>query len=163
MPAPGTGADEMISILVPLAVLTNGVAAGVMFSTVIGIVPMTSTLPYDRYVQTIRFLWPRYDPFMPIANAAAFVLDAIVAILAGDATARAVFIVAAVLLGTVMAISVVKNVPINKYVTSLDPARQPPDWADRDPRVRWRNWNLLRTSLALVALTANVVGVGVLI
>src|SRR5258708_15741449 len=153
----------MIRLLAPMAGLANGIAAGVMFSTVIGIVPLTLVLPYDRYVQAIRFLWPRYDPFMPVINGAAFLLDAAVTVLAAKEPDRALFGLAAALLAAVMGISLIKNVPINKYVTSLDPARQPSDWSERDPRLRWRNWNLARTSLALLALTANVAGIGVLL
>jgi uncharacterized membrane protein len=153
----------MIRLVAPAAILANGVAAGVMFSTVIGIVPLTLVLPYDRYVQAIQFLWPRYDPLMPIANGAAFLLGIAVAVLAGDKPERILFGLAAALLAAVMSISVIKNVPINRYVTSLDPVRQPSDWAERDPRIRWRNWNLARTSLALLALVINVAGVGMLL
>jgi uncharacterized membrane protein len=153
----------MIRLVAPAAILANSVAAGVMFSTVIGIVPLTLVLPYDRYVQAIQFLWPRYDPLMPITNGAAFLLDVTVTVLAADEPERILFGLAAALLAAVMSISMIKNVPINKYVTSLDPVRQPPDWAERDPRIRWRNWNLARTALALLALVVNVAGVGMLL
>lgn len=153
----------MIRLVAPMAILANGVAAGVMFSTVIGIAPLMLVLPYDRYIQAIQFLWPRYDPLMPITNGAAFLLDVAIAALATNGLGRVSFGLAAALLAAVISISVIKNVPINKYIASLDPARQPPDWADRDPRVRWRNWNLARTSLALLALVVNVAGAGVLL
>ncbi|GLY75515.1 DUF1772 domain-containing protein [Actinoallomurus iriomotensis] len=153
----------MIRVLVPLTLLGNGIGAGVMLSTVLGVVPLTLVLPYERYIRTIQFLWPRYDPFMPAVNALTFVLDIVVAVLAPDATGRILFTSAAVLLAAVMFISVIKNVPINKYVTSLDPDRPPDDWTARDPRVRWRNWNLARTSLALLALAMNVAGTGALL
>ncbi len=153
----------MIRLLAPIAILANGIGAGVMLSTVLGIVPLTLVLPYDRYVQAIRFLWPRYDPFMPVINGVAFLLDVAVTVLTATEPGRALFGLAAALLAAVMSISLIKNVPINKYVTLLDPVRQPPDWAQRDPRLRWRNWNLARTSLALVALAANVAGIGALL
>jgi hypothetical protein len=143
----------MTRVLVPLVLFSNGIAAGVMLSTVIGIAPMTLALPYARYVQTIRFLWPRYDRLMPALNAATFVADVVLAVVS---PARPLFGVAAVLLAAVMVISVTKNVPINKYVTSLDPDACPEDWVQRDPRARWRNWNLVRTVLVLLALAANV-------
>jgi hypothetical protein len=39
-----------------------------------------------------------------------------------------------------------------------------PDNFERiDPRVRWRNWNLIRTALAVAALLANVATVGTLL
>jgi len=148
---------------VPLALLTNGVAAGVMVSTVIGLAPMQLAVPYETYVDTIQFLWKRYDPFMPIMNALAFLLDVVLAASLPEAPARLLFGTAAVLLLTVMAISVTKNVPINKYVMSLDSRAQPSDWALTDPRIRWRNWNLIRTTLAVLALLVNLSAVAVLL
>jgi hypothetical protein len=143
----------MTRVLVPLVLLSNGIAAGMMLSTVIGIAPMTLALPYARYVETIRFLWPRYDPFMPAINAVTFALDVLLAVVS---SARFLFALAAVLLAAVMLVSVTKNVPINKYVTSLDPEACPSDWVQRDPRVSWRNWNLVRTVLVLLGLATNV-------
>lgn len=145
------------AVLATLAVLSNGLAAGIMLSTVIGIVPMFLSLPYGRYVQTVQFLWPRYDPIMPITNTTTFVLDLVLClVLAPAGPARATYAVAAGLLAVVITISVSKNVPVNRYVSSLDPDRQPGDWAQRDPRRRWRNWNLVRTSLAVLAFAVNV-------
>ena len=142
--------------LLAVAVLASGLGTGVMLSTVIGMVPMTLALPYDRYVEMIQFMWPRYDPFMPLMNGLAFVLDVVLAIVLGDDPARPFLVAGAVLLAAVMVISVVKNVPINKYVTGLDPRNQPDDWDRADPRQRWRQWNTIRTSLAVLALLANV-------
>lgn len=141
-----------------LALIGNAVTAGIMLSTVIGIVPMMLAVPYGRYVEMIQFLWPRYDPFMPIVHALTCVLNVVLAVVAPSAAQRTLFGAAAVTLAVVMAISVIKNVPVNRYVMSLDPQHRPEDWAQRDPRRRWRNWNLARTSLALAALAANAVG-----
>lgn len=153
----------MIRLLVPLALLGNGVGAGVMLSTVMGVVPMFLALPYERYVWSVQFLWPRYDPFMPAVNGATFVLDVALVGMAPDPAGRVLFGVAAALLVAVMVISVAKNVPINKYVKSLDPDTPPADWQRRDPRVRWRNWNLARTLLAVAALFANVAAASALL
>ncbi|GAA1858996.1 DUF1772 domain-containing protein [Asanoa iriomotensis] len=149
--------------LVPLMLLANGIASGVMVSTVIGLAPMSLAVPYETYVRTIQFLWKRYDPLMPILNALACVLALLLAFTATETVARLLFGAGGVLLLVVMAISVVKNVPINRYVMSLDPGARPADWTAVDPRVRWRNWNLVRTSLALVALGANLTGAGTLL
>lgn len=150
-------------VLLPLALLTNGIAAGVMVSTAIGLAPLQSAVPYETYVDTIQFLWKRYDPFMPILNVLALLLDAVLALGPSQGSARWLFGLAALLLVTVMSISVVKNVPINRYVMSLDARAQPPDWARVDPRIRWRNWNLLRTVLAVLALLLNLTAVAVLL
>lgn len=153
----------MIRVLVPLALLGNGVGAGVMLATVLGVVPMFLALPYERYVWSVQFLWPRYDPFMPALNGLTFVLDLVLIAAAPHRAAQALFGAAAVLLAAVMVISIVKNVPINRYVKSLDPGAKPEDWPSRDPRVRWRDWNLARTVLAIVALGANLVAASTLL
>ncbi|MFY1699371.1 MULTISPECIES: DUF1772 domain-containing protein [unclassified Solwaraspora] len=145
-----------------LAAVCNGVAAGIMVSTVVGIVPMMVAQPYRGYVRTVQFLWPRYDPLMPILNGTALALAVVAAIAAPTASARTVLVVAAALLATVMAISIVKNVPVNRYVSRLDPGRQPDDWARLDPRLRWQRWNRIRTAAAVLAFIANVAATGLL-
>jgi uncharacterized membrane protein len=150
-----TGLRIALSVLASTA---NGITAGIMLSTVIGIVPMFLSLPYDRYVQSVQFLWRRYDPIMPITNSTALVLDLVLAVfLAPTAGARAGWIISAGLLATVIVISVTRNVPVNKYVFGLDAAAEPDDWAQRDPRSRWSTWNRVRTALAVAAFVSNVV------
>lgn len=148
--------SAVVQVTAPLATLLNGVAAGIMLSTVVGIVPLFLTQPYQGYVRTVQFLWPRYDPLMPVLNGSAMVLAGFSAIAAGDSPARPVLALAALLLLCVMGISIVKNVPVNRYVSALDPARQPDDWARVDPRVGWQRWNLVRTVIAVVAFATNV-------
>jgi len=153
---------DLVPALAALAALLNGVAAGIMLSTVVGIVPMMLTQPYRGYVQTVQFLWPRYDPLMPILNAGALVLAAVSAVGAGATPARSVLAIAAILLATVMTISITKNVPVNRFVSNLDPDRQPDDWTRLDPRPAWQRWNLIRTVIAVVAFAANVTGTALL-
>ncbi|MFG1751955.1 anthrone oxygenase family protein [Streptosporangium sandarakinum] len=140
-----------------VAVLANGVAAGIMLSTVIGIAPMMLSLPYGRYVQLVQFMWPRFDPIMPITNGATLVLDVLLAAVLVEGPARWAFAAAALLQAAVMGVSVTRNVPVNRMVRALDPDRQPSDWESIDPRRRWRAWNAFRTSLALLAFLVNVV------
>ncbi|WP_430790416.1 anthrone oxygenase family protein [Actinoplanes sp. G11-F43] len=153
----------MDRLLIPITLLANGIAVGVMVSTVIGLAPMSLAVSYERYVATIQYLWKRYDPFMPIMNALACVLDLALAVVADGDLARVLFGSAGVLLLIVMAISVFKNVPINRYVMSLDPQVRPADWEHADPRLSWRNWNLVRTALAVLAFATNLVAVTVLL
>lgn len=148
---------QLSHLLAMVAVAANGIAAGIMLSTVIGIVPMFLALPYGRYVQAVQFLRPRYDPAMPIMNGCALVLDITLAVTARDAAAATAFAAAAAALGSVMAISITKNVPVNRLVMALDPQRQPDGWTQLDPRSRWRTWNIIRTALALAAFATNVV------
>ncbi|MBF8190904.1 DUF1772 domain-containing protein [Nonomuraea sp. K274] len=155
----------MTGALLALALLANGIAAGVMLGNAIGLAAFALQLPYAGYVNLIKFLWPRYDPFLPIANALAFGLDVALAVTGagGRTDVAALFWLGAAFLAVLMTISLAKNVPINKYVTALDPASQPHDWADRDPRVRWKTWNTARVLLSLAALVANLVAAAILL
>ncbi|MDQ7803508.1 DUF1772 domain-containing protein [Amycolatopsis sp. A133] len=144
----------MTAAVAALALLGNGVAVGVMAATAIGFVPLFVASPYEQYVRMVRFLWPRFDPMMPITHVATLLLDVLLALLARDAV-RWCASAAALLLAVVLVISVTRNVPINRYVMALDPAEEPPDWARDDPRNRWRAWNNARTVLAALALVAN--------
>ena len=148
-----------VSVLAALLVVANGIALGIMLSTVIGIVPYMLAQPYEGYVRMVKFLWPRFDPVMPALNGSVLLADIVAAALARTDAQRAGFAVAAGLLAVVMGISVTKNVPINRFVTSLNAATEPTDWPRLDPRRRWRQWNLYRTSVALVAFVVNVLTV----
>jgi len=148
---------DLTRLLAIVAITANGIATGIMLSTVIGIVPMMLALPYGRYVQTVQFLRPRFDPVMPITNGCALVLDIALAVTGGSAAVSAAFAVAAALLGSVMTVSITKNVPINRFIMSLDSECQPDEWARIDPRATWRTWNLIRTTLALAAFLTNVI------
>jgi uncharacterized membrane protein len=143
--------------LAALAVVGNGIAAGIMASTVIGVVPYMLVAPYPEYVRMVRFFWPRFDPIMPLLNGAALLIDVVLAVLTRHHAAAAGFAVAAGLLAGVMGISIAKNVPINRLVSGLDAAREPANWAHLDPRGRWRLWNLRRTAVAVAAFVVNVV------
>lgn len=136
-----------------LATVVNGAAAGIMLSTVIGIVPMMRALPYAGYVQMVQFMRPRYDPIMPVSNGSALLID--VVLVATDQRGTGLHVAAALLLASVIVISVSKNVPVNKYLMSLNPQQPPDDWADVDPRERWQKWNNIRTSMAVLALLCN--------
>jgi uncharacterized membrane protein len=129
---------------------------------VVGIVPMMLAQPYQGYVRMVQFLWPRYDPLMPALNGGALVLSGLSAAAAGSGPARTLQAAAAVLLASVMTISIRKNVPVNRFVGKLDPDRQPADWTLLDPRQRWQRWNLVRTVLAVSAFATNVTGTALL-
>ncbi|MEV6846604.1 DUF1772 domain-containing protein [Actinoplanes sp. NPDC051411] len=139
-----------------LATVVNGLAAGIMLATVIGVVPMMIAQPYTGYVRMVQFMRPRFDPIMPIANGTALILDVV---LAATGAIRPLHLAAAVLLAGVILISVSRNVPVNRYVMSLDPERRPDDWARLDPRPRWQFWNTTRTLLAATAFLLNTVAV----
>lgn len=138
-----------------VAVLGSGLTAGVLFCVALSIVPTLRALPPDRYVQTHKLLGRNYDPTMPLIVLTTALVDGVLAVM--TPATRSLFVAGAVLMVGVSAVSHLCNVPINRRVKVLDPGAIPADWAD--PRQVWRRWHLLRTVLAVVALTVNAAAV----
>ncbi|GLZ33838.1 hypothetical protein Lesp02_60260 [Lentzea sp. NBRC 105346] len=151
----------MSALLVPLVLLMNGLSAGVLVGSQLGGFPLMASLPPDRYVYTHAFFSTRYDPFMPICLVGTVVGDAALAVLSPDA--RALYAVGALLALITVLVSVTKNVPINKWVQRLDPERLPDGFDPSSRRSSWGRWNLTRSCLAVAALLANCVALGVVL
>ncbi|GAA3105062.1 DUF1772 domain-containing protein [Nonomuraea salmonea] len=152
--------ELVLEIVVPLVLLANGLAAGVLLGTQMGGWPLLDSLPPDRYVHAHAFFSTRFDPFMPACLLLTTVGDLALALLVDGPVARVLYLVAAALcLGTI-AISVTKNVPVNRWVRTLDPDHLPDDFAQRDPRRQWGSWNRVRTALSTLALIVNCALVG---
>ncbi|MBO8198056.1 DUF1772 domain-containing protein [Streptomyces smyrnaeus] len=145
----------MIEYLAPLVVLFNGLAAGVLFGTQLGGWPLLAALPADRYVHAHAFFATRYDPAMPICLLGTLAGDSWLAAVSPHPGARGLFVAGAVLAAVTVVISLTKNVPVNKWVRTLDPDNLPADFADRDPRRHWGAWNQRRSALTVLALVAN--------
>lgn len=147
--------------LVPLAMVANGMAAGGMMIAVLG-AGLLLTLPPQRYVAMHQLLVTRFDPFMPVCILVALGTCVLLAVVASSTAARALHATAATLLLATVFVSLTKNVPINRWLKTLDAEHLPPDF-DRliHRRVVWRNWNLVRTFTALGALVANAAALGV--
>lgn len=143
------------TILLPLVLLANGLAAGVLLGTQLGGFPLMAALPPDRYVHAHAFLSTRYDPFMPICLVATVLGDVVLSLVADPPAARPLHLVAGLLAATTVLISLTKNVPINKWVQRLDPERLPPGLDPTDQRRTWGRWNALRSWLAVGALIVN--------
>jgi uncharacterized membrane protein len=153
----------MTQILLPLALLAGGLAAGALVLSALGGAPLLLALPVDSYIPVHKFLVTRFDPFMPTCLLTALVCD-VGLVFAGPGTAiRTLAGACAVVYLSVVTVSVTKNVPINKWIEALDVENMPADWASVDPRKRWRDWNLVRTCLATLGLVGNVAMVGVLL
>jgi hypothetical protein len=153
----------MVHILLPLALLTGGLAAGALVMSALGGAPLLLALPVDSYIPVHKFLVTRFDPFMPSCLLAALVCDASLAAVAPGTLVRVFAGGCGLLYLSVVTVSLTKNVPINKWIAALDTERMPADWASVDPRKRWRDWNLVRTALATLGLVGNVAMVGVLL
>jgi uncharacterized membrane protein len=153
----------LVRVLLPLALLASGLAAGGLMISSLGGAPLLLALPTERYVPVHQFLVTRFDPFMPISMLAALVFDVALLVVGPAGVFRALAALAVLLLVSAMVVSLTKNVPINRWIATLDPQRLPDDWERLDPRVRWRNWNVVRTVFAVSALVVNVFAVGILL
>lgn len=152
------------STMIPLALMGNGMAAGGMIIAAIGGAPLFLRLPTEQYVPIHHFLVGRFDPFMPICAMTALLMDiGLIFAVDADSGARPLYVIAVLLLLGAMYVSLTKNVPINKFVAGLDPNALPPDFDKLDGRVRWRNWNLVRTVLVVTSLALNATAVGLLV
>ncbi|MFC4533225.1 anthrone oxygenase family protein [Sphaerisporangium dianthi] len=147
----------MLAVLDVLALMGAGVTAGVLFCVALSIVPAFAALPADRYIELHRLVGRNYDPTMPILVLGTTLAAAARAVLTPGWPARLPFAVAALLLLAVSVVSHLGNVPINRLVKR--PGRDPaPAHVDRLRR-RWRHLHLLRTGLALLALTCEAAAV----
>jgi uncharacterized membrane protein len=153
----------MYHILLPVALLTGGLAAGALMVSALGGAPMLLSLPVASYVPVHKFLVTRFDPFMPICLVTAMLCDVGLAVTNPSTATRIIAALFAAAYLCVMYVSLTKNVPINKWVATLDPENLPADWERVDPRKRWRDWNLVRTTLATVGLAGNVLMVAILL
>ncbi|GHF22119.1 anthrone oxygenase family protein [Streptomyces morookaense] len=153
----------MLALLAPVALLLNGLAAGVLFGTQLGGFPYLASLPADRYVHAHAFFGTRYDPAMPVCLLGTIGCDTALAFLAPEPAARAGFAVAALLGAATAVISVTRNVPVNRWMRTLDPDDLPADFAARDPRRAWGAWNRRRSVLTISALAVNCAALGVLL
>lgn len=154
--APGRKKEAtVVGILLPLALLANGLAAGGLAISVLAS-PLFRSLPTAMYVPVHQGLVTRFDPFMPITLVGALLSDVALAVAEPRAVVRLTSALAAALLATAISVSLKKNVPVNRWLATLDAERLPADWDRLDPRDRWIRWNRVRGSLAAGAFLANV-------
>jgi uncharacterized membrane protein len=143
------------ALLLPVVLLANGLAAGVLLGTLLGGFPYLAVLAPDRYVHAHAFFSTRYDPFMPVCLLVTVFGSAGLAAPAGHPGARLLHLAAAVLAAGTVAISLTRNVPTNRLVRRLDPERLPAGFDPVGVRRSWGRWNTRRSWLAVAALTAN--------
>jgi hypothetical protein len=106
----------------------------------------------NQYIETHRLLGKGYHPVMPLIVFGSTLIDMALAVVAPNAAARSLYIVASAAFWGVQGVSHLCNVPINRTVHAVDLGDLPASW---DPRPMWRNWHLLRTSLAFTVLLCN--------
>ncbi|MFG2503283.1 DUF1772 domain-containing protein [Streptomyces sp. NPDC048441] len=147
----------MNDVLGIAALVGSGVTAGVLFAVALSVLPALFAMETGTYVYAHKLLGRNWDPTMPVIVLSSTLVDAVLAVVS-DGSTRALFVVGALLLLGVSAVSHLCNVPINRRVKSVDdPEQLPADW--EDPRPLWRRWHLLRTALAVLALAVTAAGV----
>ncbi|WP_018681697.1 DUF1772 domain-containing protein [Actinokineospora enzanensis] len=151
----------LLAVLAPLVLVANGLAAGVLVGTQLGNWPLLASLPADRYVSTHAFFATRYDPFMPACLVLTAVGDGVLAVFAEQQALFHLWLGAALLAVKTLVVSLTKNVPVNRWVRTVDPDDLPADFAERDPRPGWGRWNRVRTVLTVLALLANCAAIGI--
>ncbi|MFJ6410462.1 DUF1772 domain-containing protein [Streptomyces hydrogenans] len=137
-------------ILGGVTLLGTGLVAGVFFAVAVSVLPTLFALKPDDYVVTHQLLGKGYHPYMPIIVTAALLADVALVVTAPTTGLRLLFAGSALLLVGVQVVSQFGNVPINKVVATMRPGALGADWPD--PRPRWRQWHVLRTSCAFGAL-----------
>ncbi|MEV6599725.1 DUF1772 domain-containing protein [Actinoplanes sp. NPDC051346] len=147
--------SALVAVLLPLVLLANGLAAGVLLGTQLGGFPLMAALPLDRYVHAHAFFSTRYDPFMPICLMTTALGGVVLAVAAPTPGAWAPHLVGAALAGGTVYISLTKNVPINRWVRELDPDHLPSGFDYAGRRRVWGRWNSLRSWLTVAALVVN--------
>lgn len=153
----------MIQVLLPIALLTTGVAAGVLVGSLVGPVRMMLALPPNRYVEMHQLLAFRGQPLQPIFFTAAAAADIALSIVAPNTATRVLCAIGAIFAIKVILISRTRSTPLKRFATSMDPNNLPSNWHEIDPRPVWAKWNFIRTLCAVGALLPNVVVVALLI
>jgi uncharacterized membrane protein len=136
-----------------VVLLGSGTTMGVFFAVAVSVSPALFAMAPDRYVEAHRLLGKGYHPTMPIITNATMLAGFALAALAPTAPAQALFLVGAVVVIGIQAVSHLGNVPINRELKAYAGGV----W--NDPRPRWRFWHQIRTALAAVALVADGIAV----
>jgi uncharacterized membrane protein len=142
----------VVEVLSVAAILLSGLIAGVFFDVAIALVPAFFRMPRGRFVYVNNLLVKGYHPTMPILCSSAVLVNLSLVLLA-PAPYRYLFLGATLLIVGTMFVSEFGNMRINRRLLTTDPDRIPVGWPD--PRRRWRDFHLVRTLLAVVAVGLN--------
>jgi uncharacterized membrane protein len=139
----------VLQLLCVIAVIGDGLVAGVFFAVAVSVLPTLVGLPAGQYVQVHQSLGRGYHPAMPLIVNAATIAELVLTIRTQGGV-QVLFAAALFASIAVQFVSHLCNVPINRLVHGMDPRALPVDW--RDPRPLWRAWHLVRTVFAGVGL-----------
>ena len=153
----------LVQVLLPVALLCGGISVGGLTASVVAAVPLRMSLPPSQAVYAHQFMVSRLDKLMPACLVVTMLSVTVAGFAVPSPAARVLCLLAAALQLAALVLSVVKLVPINTWLAQLDPANLPVDYAERDPRDRWRAYNLIRAGFVLTAWALIAVAVGVLL
>lgn len=143
----------MLTYVLSVAVmLCSGVIAGVFFDVALAMLPAFFAMPAGQFIDTNNRLGKGYHPTMPILCSATVLANLWLALLAAPPY-RYLFLTATLLLLSTQFVSEFGNMRINRRLLKTDHTNLPADWPD--PRRRWSNFHLLRTTLAICAVAVN--------
>jgi uncharacterized membrane protein len=140
-------------VLEVAVMVATGIVGGVLFGVALANVPSFQAMALERYVFTHQLLDRRYEPTLPLLVFASIVADLFLGATAPGTARRVLFTVAAALLLGVAGVSQFVNVPLLRGLREANADALPAGWPD--PRLPWRRWHLVRTVLAVLALSAT--------
>lgn len=143
----------MIEVLGVVVLLGSGTTMGVFFAVAVSVAPALFTMAPDRYVETHQLLGKGYHPAMPVITNITMFAGLALAALTDGSVVRTLFLVAAIAVIGIQAVSHLGNVPINRAMAVYAGVPDGGEWFD--PRPRWWFWHRIRTALAAIALIAN--------
>ena len=141
----------MASLVLRFALLLlMSLLVGTMFGIWIGVDP--SGLSAATYIEEQQNLIRSLNTLLPALGAAAIVLTATLAFLAGrDRSSRYLLIAAAACLIVAGLVTRLENQPINAIVMTWSAAAPAADWMQL--RDAWWHWHIVRTIAAIAALS----------
>jgi uncharacterized membrane protein len=150
-------------LMLPLALLANGIAAGVLLGGELGVVPYFKSLPVDRYIHAHTFVTGRYDPFQPICMLITVILDITIAVTTAQPAVRLLCVAAVLAILCVIGVARTRTARMARWLKKVDPAALPADFDPVAFRTSWSTWNRRRVGLGVAAFACNVAAVGVLL
>jgi uncharacterized membrane protein len=136
-------------VILVLSVLLSGLLAGNELATLIAFHPALRGIPLRAQVEAERALTRRLGAIMPVSMTAALIAAIAAAVaLVGDSE-FGVALAAAVALGAMLAITLTRNLPLNRQTVEFPPAGDERAWAAiRRP---WERLHAVRVVLDLGA------------
>jgi uncharacterized membrane protein len=140
-----------------LYILLFALVAGVMWGTWLALGRTMTQFDAASFLADGHHMIPNLAPVMPVLMISTAVLGLLVTVVLFRRRSRAaawLALIGLLLLGSVIAVTLSVNVPIDNEIKTWTPTTLPPDW--ESTRARWAELHTLRTFLSLAGLTAAI-------